>query len=146
MSDSITIKQLDLVNYKGFAKFSAFFSGSTYLVGPNNAGKSTLVHALRGCAHMLDHAYAKSPTEYCRDRDRWIRAYSFPKDDFSLVTENIRHEFSPEETRLDLIFSNNSKLHVVWPSKDDSTSENRGAFFLSCRRCWKTTTKSKKCS
>jgi energy-coupling factor transporter ATP-binding protein EcfA2 len=124
-----TIKKFDLVNYKGFSKFTAHLTGSTYLVGPNNAGKSTLIHALRGCGHMIDHALAKAADENRRDDKGWIRAWSFPRDEFALVTENIRHEFSPAETRLELHFSNGNTLRAVWPAKEDSQQDEHGAFF-----------------
>lgn len=125
----MAIKKLELHNYKGFGRFTVNFSqsSSSFLVGPNNAGKSTIIQALRGCGHMLDYALAKSPSATRRDAKRWVRAYPFGKDHFSLVTENVRHEFSPVETRLELTFGGGGILKVVWPEAADEESDD--AFF-----------------
>jgi len=124
------IKELKLKNYKGFKSFSVNFSGSAYLIGPNNAGKSTLIQAMRTCAYMLDYAYVKKPNERKYDGKIWVSAYSFSNDQFSLIAENIRHEFKEEETRLELTFSNESKLIAVWPSGDGNNGDSP-FFYLS---------------
>src|SRR5688500_8020666 len=41
------IKRLILTNFKGFEQFTVGFGSETFLVGPNNAGKSTIIAALR---------------------------------------------------------------------------------------------------
>ena len=41
------IRQLHLVNFKPFREFTVTFSGLNVLIGPNNAGKSSIVQALR---------------------------------------------------------------------------------------------------
>lgn len=44
------IRRMDLENFKAFDRFTVHFRDQTVLVGPNNAGKSTLIAALRACA------------------------------------------------------------------------------------------------
>ncbi len=126
----VEIKKLELLNYKGFSRFSIDFAGPAYLVGPNNAGKSTVIHALQACAGMIDYAYVKAPDLRRLVRQEgskiWVRAYSFARDNFNLVTENIRHEFEPVEVKIELRFTNNSRLHVVWPSQEE---DDQSPFF-----------------
>jgi predicted ATP-dependent endonuclease of OLD family len=53
VDEATVITRLVVDNFKGFGRFSVAFSGDAYLVGPNNAGKSSLISALRFAAHML---------------------------------------------------------------------------------------------
>ena len=47
------IRSLSLKNFKAFETFRVSFNGDAYLVGPNNAGKSTVIAALRSVANMV---------------------------------------------------------------------------------------------
>lgn len=123
----VTLKKLELKNYKGFENFVVTFQGSAFLVGPNNAGKSTIIQALRACGHMLDFAFNKSPQPGRQVGKQWIYSYEFPKDGFSLITENIRHEFTRAEAHIDLQFSNGNRLRAVWP---EITEENESTPFF----------------
>ncbi len=55
------LRQLRLMNYRSFVRFSITFSGSVFLVGPNNAGKSTILTALRLADVLLRVAHARKP-------------------------------------------------------------------------------------
>src|ERR1039458_1597960 len=46
------IKKLALRHFKGFERFEITFKHDNWLVGPNNAGKSTIIAALRTTAHF----------------------------------------------------------------------------------------------
>ncbi|XXY44836.1 AAA family ATPase [Sorangium sp. So ce269] len=121
------IRRLDLVNYKAFKRFTVHFAESGYIVGPNNAGKSTLVQALRAAAQMLTQACARSPSEVTQDRSSGVLAHPIDPEHLSLVTENIRHEFIQDETRIDVTFTNDVKIHAVWPIDDEGNAQP--AFF-----------------
>jgi hypothetical protein len=129
LSPATSIRRLELYSYKGFRRFTIHFPSSALLVGPNNAGKSTIIHALRGCGHMIDYAFSKPASISRRDKDQWVRAYPFTRDQFSLVTQNIRHEFSPHETRIELFFSNGSALKAVWPAENTDADDSAEPFF-----------------
>lgn len=45
--DRVTIDRLRLIRYKGFEEFTVQLRTQSLLVGPNNAGKSTIITALR---------------------------------------------------------------------------------------------------
>jgi len=47
------VQSLDLRNFKAFERFTVNFRTASFLVGPNNAGKSTIIAALRACTYML---------------------------------------------------------------------------------------------
>jgi predicted ATPase len=124
--ESRLIKRLDLRNFKGFRRFTVHFRGDAFLVGPNNAGKSTLIEALRVCAQMLRQSRRRSPQEAFSDGTRMVMGYPFDPDSFDLVAENLRYEFRRSETRIELQFAGQHRLRAVWPAQEEE-SEGPGA-------------------
>jgi len=117
----VTIDRLRLVRYKGFESYTVSFRNPSLLVGPNNAGKSTIIAAMRVCAHLIVHAKrqkAENPY-YDAGRDRRVRGYPLNLTRLQFSDENVRHEFREEEARLELRFKNKAALYVVWPVDDD---------------------------
>lgn len=116
-----------LLHYKGFEDFTLRLGNQAILVGPNNAGKTTLVHALRLVASLLKFARRRNANGNFLDtvmnhQDRWVtghllsavgaRELAWYKD------ENLRHEFREEPTGLEVTFSSKARLRVVWPVDD----------------------------
>lgn len=121
MTDS-SITTLRLYRYKGFRDYRLRLKGSSILVGPNNAGKSTIIAALRLCATLLLQAKRKKADvpEHDETRNRRVRAYHLRVTPGSFVDENVHHEFRAEEARLELTFKNKATLYVVWPPDRDA--------------------------
>jgi len=119
------LQQLDLINFKAFEQHTIHFRESAFLVGPNSAGKSTIIEALRLCAQLLQHARHLAASGMREYDGLHLWAYSFGLEQFEFVSENLRHEFREElETRIDLRFKGVGTLRVVWPgSTDDFESE-----------------------
>ena len=91
------------------------------LVGPNNAGKSTAVAALRAATNMLRFARARTP-DGSREVDGSLRpGWFYNNEQVQLVDENLRHEFRQIDTRLKLVCGD-AELVAVWPADapDDS--------------------------
>ncbi len=110
------IDQLRLVRFKGFQQFTVRFGSSALLVGPNNAGKSTIVSALRLCAVAARVAMRRNPSESFSDNDRWVLGYPLSMAAGSgFVDENVRHEFREEASRLELKYKSGALLRIVWP-------------------------------
>lgn len=114
------LNQLRLFHYKGFEDYRVGFPASAVLVGPNNAGKSTVVSALRLCSYLVSVARRAKPSISIIDqtRDRRVAAYPARLPTERFVTENVRHEFRELETRLELYFKNRAALYAVWPVGD----------------------------
>jgi hypothetical protein len=128
------LSEMHLANFKAFDQFRVSFAGSTFIVGPNNAGKSTLLSAVRAGAHMLRLAANKAPDRAARDGGPSLVAYSMGPGRFGLVEENLRHEFHDVETRMRLQFSSGATTTAVWPTRaheegDDQDDEEHGAYF-----------------
>ncbi|MFJ4806696.1 ATP-dependent nuclease [Streptomyces murinus] len=116
------LKKLRLSHFKGFAEFEINFGQQAVLVGPNNAGKSTIISALRLAAEEVSFARRRN----CRDRfnldgNRWAFGHHLTGgigNPSGFVGENIRHEFRESETRLELTFSSGATLKSVWPVEE----------------------------
>ena len=113
------IQQLDLWNFKAFERFTMTLGANAFLVGPNNAGKSTLIAAVRVAAGMLEHASRRRPTGYRAHGPRRAKTHLLRADQYGLVTENLRHQFRSGESAVSLRTDTDLILTGVWPSDDD---------------------------
>ena len=105
------IQRLDLYHFKAFSRFTVSFRPQTFLVGPNNAGKSTVIAGLRACSNMLRTARRVNADRAIRGPDAGS-AWAFSSTGVGLIEENLRHEFRPEETRLAPV----SYTHLTLPT------------------------------
>src|SRR5688572_17169518 len=113
------LERLRLTSFKGFANFTVHFGNGAMLVGPNNAGKSTIISALKLCAAAGRLAMRRAPSERFWDKGVQVLGYQLSSVAGSgFVDENVRHEFRDQESRLDLKYKSGGGLHVVWPVGD----------------------------
>jgi ABC-type transport system involved in cytochrome c biogenesis ATPase subunit len=61
------IERVRLLRYKGFEDFDLRLGRHAVLVGPNNAGKTTLVQSLRLAASLVRFARRRNPYESFED-------------------------------------------------------------------------------
>jgi energy-coupling factor transporter ATP-binding protein EcfA2 len=110
------LAKLHLVNFRSFHDFSISFGDGTYLVGPNNAGKSTILTALRTADVLIRYAYRRNPSLSCNHNDRNIVSYPLLLSDYPALQESVRHEFHHEtEARFELTWRSGARLVAVWP-------------------------------
>ena len=119
LMESMRIRRLDLRNFKAFERFTMTLGSNAFLVGPNNAGKSTLIAAMRVAAGMLDHATRRKPTGRRAHEHRHVTTHSLRADQYGLVTENLRHQFRSGESAVSLRTDTDLILTGVWPADDD---------------------------
>jgi hypothetical protein len=128
------LRELQLHNFKAFERFTLTVGDDAYLVGPNNAGKSTLVSAIRSVSRMLRIASARQPSTVRRDGQRQFRAFPLSGERVGLVEENLRHEFRPEESRLSARFDGGARVVAVWPADaelgPDNSDQGEPFFYL----------------
>jgi energy-coupling factor transporter ATP-binding protein EcfA2 len=115
------IHRLDIHNFKAFERYTVYVHGSAYLAGPNNAGKSTIIGALRTCANMLRRARRQRPTDTFQDHGNEVLGFPFSSAQVDLIEENLRHEGRDLECRLVLRFTDRRTLTAVWPPGDQPT-------------------------
>jgi energy-coupling factor transporter ATP-binding protein EcfA2 len=123
------IERVRLLRYKGFEDFDLRIGRQAVIVGPNNAGKTTLVHALRLTSGLLKYARRRNVSDSFEDTDldkdpRKVLGYplssvgarelSWYKD------ENLRHEFRDLSTGLEVDFNSKARLRVLWPTDSNA--------------------------
>ena len=130
------MRSLRLVNYKGFRDHTISFRQSNVLVGANNAGKSTALGALRLLAAMVPTARRVRPRDSGEVDGRVFAGWSITAaaiDNSAFAHENIRHDFSPLETRIELALTNGVRLVASWDDVRDSDEFDpppSGTFFV----------------
>jgi predicted ATPase len=115
------IHKLSLKGFKGFRNFSAVFRSSAVMVGPNNAGKSTLVSALRTSGLMLEYAARHRAQASRQHNGNPVMVHYFSREQFGLDDENIRFDLLDAEASFVLMLDGQARLTAVWPadSEDD---------------------------
>lgn len=124
------IKDLRLRSFKAFPMFAVNFRQSSLLVGPNSAGKSTILSALRLGETCLRLAKRSHPTLRSAHRGIWVPAYPVPMREFAALDESVRHNFRDDESSLELEWKNGCKLRVVWPELSPHTEREPPFFYL----------------
>ena len=123
------LKRIQLYDFRTFKKFAAAFTGSAYLVGPNNAGKSTILLALRLTDALLRVAYSRRPTLRRSDNGMLRHAYEINLAEFPSLRQSLRYEFGNNEARLVATWATNHQLIAVWPEPPDDEYDNHDGFF-----------------
>ncbi|MEU7088512.1 ATP-dependent nuclease [Streptomyces achromogenes] len=124
------IKDLRLRSFKAFPMFAINFKQSSLLVGPNSAGKSTILSALRLSETCLRLAKRNHPTLRSSHRGVWVSAYPVPMREFAALDESVRHNFRDDESSLELEWKNGCKLRVVWPELSPYVDKEPPFFYL----------------
>lgn len=119
------IQSLRLRSFKGFEDFTINFGDFSVLIGPNNAGKSTIIEGLRAAAAMLRTAGRRRGSTPRTHRDGLFPTHSISTESVLSQHENLRHEFHQDETSFELRLAGSHILRAVWPPDDDS----EGPFF-----------------
>lgn len=117
MAPSQSLKSLKLVNYKGFEHHTISLRSANVLIGANNAGKSTALGAIRLIAAMLPTARRTAPTSVGTVEGRQVRGWSITAaaiESSAFSSENIRHDFRPAETRIEVVTSSGAKVIASW--------------------------------
>lgn len=121
------LKSLRLVKFRTFEDFTVSFGEGAYLVGPNNAGKSTILTALRTADALLRHSYRRKPDINATDEGVSVSAFPVNLREFPALRDSLRHEFGVAESRLELQWKDGARLVAVWPVED--SDDEREAFF-----------------
>jgi len=112
---ALRIVSIKFSHYKAFTSFSIHLQEFNVLVGPNNAGKSTVVGALRILHEGLRKARAKSPERVEVD-GLLILGYKLNITDLPVASENIFHDYDDSRPAT-IIFklSNENVLKLHFP-------------------------------
>jgi energy-coupling factor transporter ATP-binding protein EcfA2 len=118
------LRQIWLKNFRSFRNFTIAFGEGAYLVGPNNAGKSTILTALRTADVLLRYAQQRNPSLHSVHNGRHYVAYPINLRDFPALLESVRYDFRGEEASFQLTWKSEARLTAVWPQmRNDEDQE-----------------------
>lgn len=121
------ITSIRFSNYKSFDQFSVSLSQFNILVGPNNAGKSTIIGALKILAEGIRKAKARKPVLIQDPKDHQVYGYQVDLSQVPVATENIFHNYNDDSfavirfrlsdgTFLQLFFPENNVCYLNYES------------------------------
>jgi hypothetical protein len=117
MSEIHSYTRVDFIHFKSFSRFSLKLRHFNILVGPNNAGKSTILTAFRILAAVMRKANSRKP-ELIRGPQGTTRGYSVDLRGISVAKENIFHNYDDSEPAfVDFHLSNGNKLTLYFPEQ-----------------------------
>jgi AAA15 family ATPase/GTPase len=113
----ITITGIKFTNYKTFKSYNVPLTSFNIMVGPNNAGKSTIIGALKLLSEGIKKANSRKPS-FIRDlNDNLVLGYELDLNQSPIAIENVFYNYddtTPAVVRFSL--SNNAFIQVFFPS------------------------------
>lgn len=112
------ITSIKFINYKSFNSFSVSLTDFNILVGPNNAGKSTIIGALKILAEGIRKARARKPILIDGPKGIKVFGYEIDLNHVPVAIENVFHNYdddSPAIVRFRL--SDGAYLQIFFPEK-----------------------------
>lgn len=122
------IKSVKFTNFKGMKDYSATLHEINVLVGPNNAGKSTVLDAFRALSAALRHARRRNPT-LVSFGGKALLGHDIPVGTLPISLTNIHSDYNTEEEASVLFtLGNGRKLRLTFieSSKCVMTFEDDG--------------------
>lgn len=116
MSSISTIK---FKNYKSFTSFSVTLTDFNILVGPNNAGKSTVIGSIKLLSEGIRRAKLRRPTSIYDCEGILIDGYEIDLKQVPIPTENVFHNYDDSiPAEIVFILSNGYKISFVFTDRD----------------------------
>jgi energy-coupling factor transporter ATP-binding protein EcfA2 len=136
----IRITRVDFDNFKALENYSLSLEQVNIIVGPNNAGKSTVLSAFRALDTTLRAIRSRAPTRIYFDDVSRI-GYRVPDSSFPIALENVHTNYQSTASRITFTLSNRNKLQLIFPAEggcvlvpvvDGQTISNAASF----KRCF----------
>jgi hypothetical protein len=120
------VTNVDFLRFRGFERLRASLVPHAYIVGPNSAGKSTVIEAIALAEQCLKTARRKMPPLKVESRGVYWNAYPLPSS-ANDEEDPVRYDFGRQETRVSVQWDTGAKVHIVWPTENDE--DDPGGFF-----------------
>ena len=114
--EKVRITRLQLSNFKGFSNFSLTLEPMTMLVGPNNAGKSTIVGAFRALSVALRTGRSRN-AQALRLEGGNFWGHRIAAEAIPISLENAQHNYSEADAEVLFTLSNGGKLKLVFSAE-----------------------------
>lgn len=108
MEASPHLEKIVLVNFRGFEKHEVSFKDTTFIVGKNNAGKTSLIEALRVLSIFTQRfsALHYQPSPLWLEGVLGSRGFNISLDDLDLNFQSLFNHYSSPPAQIKAIFTN----------------------------------------
>lgn len=106
------LTNLTLSNFKKFESFRINFTETNVIVGPNNAGKSSVLDALRVLSDFLKYAARRSPKRESQGKYGVCATYYISNHMLSIPIENVTRNYSDEVAVISAKLDNKSIFRI----------------------------------
>jgi len=120
MSERLRITSIRFRNYKAFDEYSISLNTFNVLVGPNNAGKSTVLGAIRILSEGIRRARSKSSDLMENAKGHQTRGYPVRLEGIPISTENVFHNYNEAAAAtVEFRLSNGNSLDLFFPNRGE---------------------------
>lgn len=113
----IRISSIKFTNFKALSNFSLSLSETNILVGPNNAGKSTIISAFRILDVALRKAKRLSAERVPLPNGSIGQGHRVPEQQISVSLENVATNYNSEDSHIEFRLTNRNKLFLYFPNE-----------------------------
>ena len=118
MGERLRITSIRFRNYKAFEDYSISLSPFNVLVGPNNAGKSTVLGAIRILSEGIRRARSRSLDLIDGPKGLQVRAHQIALEGLPVSTENVFHNYDESiPATVEFRLSNTATLTLFFPER-----------------------------
>lgn len=117
----VKITSIRFTNFKSLRNYSVALHETNILVGPNNAGKSTIISALRILEVALRRAKSKNAERVNLPEDRLGYGHNISIGQLSVSLENVATDYNSEDSRIEFRLSNRNRLILYFPNNGGCT-------------------------
>ncbi|WP_299177565.1 ATP-dependent endonuclease [uncultured Neptuniibacter sp.] len=113
----VRISSVKFTNFKALRNYSVSFSETNILVGPNNAGKSTIISAFRILDVALRKARRRKAERVPLPSGSTGFGHRVPEQQISVSLENVATDYNSEDSKIEFRLTNRNKLFLFFPSE-----------------------------
>lgn len=113
----IRISSIRFVNFKALKNYSVSLTDTNILVGPNNAGKSTIISAFRILDVALRKARRLNAERVPLPHGGIGYGHRIPEQQINVSLENVATDYNAEDSKIEFRLTNKNKLFLFFPNE-----------------------------
>lgn len=113
----VRISSLKFTNFKALRNYSVSLSETNILVGPNNAGKSTVISAFRILDVALRKAKRLKAERVPLPNGSTGFGHRVPEQQISVSLENVATDYNTDDSKIEFRLTNRNKLFLFFPNE-----------------------------
>ena len=113
----VRISSIKFLNFKALKQYSLKLEDTNILVGPNNAGKSTVISAFRILNVALRKARSKRAERVPLPHGLSGFGHKVPEQQISVSLENVATDYNADDSIIEFNLTNRNKLKLYFPNE-----------------------------